>query len=241
MDKHFRVEQIVATPHPQAVVYVAAKNDYSETFIGKLPNISEEKAGEKLEEMLWKSKTRPHLGPYEHPQITFSVGGYPHNVAMQLRTHRVGITFDVQSQRYTGQRILKVVNGDLNFDDVFYLRSIGVYQNRQGRRFELTEPMRREKKEIIMATAKHYADYVGVFNEPEESARDILSQAIRQNFFVSMTARTLMHLILVRSAKDVQLECRNCIDKMLDHFDEWMPQTSILVREKFYIKGNLTP
>lgn len=241
MDDKFRVAKIVATPRPQAVTYTAAKNDYSEKFIDCLPEISESDAAEKLEKMLWKSKTRPHLGPYEHPAITFSAGYYPHNVAMQLRTHRVGITFDVQSQRYTGQRVLKVIEGELDFDEVFYIRPVGVYQNRQGRRFEMTEPMREEKREIILMTAKHYADYVGVFNEPEESARDILSQAIRQNFFMTATCRTLMHLILVRSAKDVQLECRDCIEKMLIHFDIWMPETAALVREKFYIKGNLTP
>ena len=241
IDEKFKVVKITSTPRPQALVYLAAKNDYSEKYIDSFSEISEWEAAEKLEKMLWRSKTRPHLGPYEHPQITFSCGYYPHNVAMQLRTHRVGITFDVQSQRYTGQRVIQVANGELDFDEVFYIRPAGTYQNRQGRRFTLTEHMREQKKELILTTARHYADYVELMDEPEESARDMLSQAIRQNFFVSMTCRTLMHLILVRSAKDVQLECRDCIEKMMVAFDEWMPETSKLVREKFAVKGNLTP
>ena len=571
MDKYFKVVKIAATPYPQRVVYAAAKNDYSEKFIDKLPDITEAEAGELLEKMLWKSKTRPHLGCYEQVAITFSIGGYPHSVAMQLRTHRVGITFDVQclagenlvtvkrakkgnkskkvtlaelyqkqqsgkklplirnlnedrgyfdyvpigevfrnsqrnlylvtledgkqlkcsmdhkiftdkgwsrledlavgdnvacngesyvhgmrtsisettlaarkfysdkewlsdqlksktpieiandlgcsyevvkkyaykfglswkirkdhnkgkklnlshftpeqidqrranalksikqahikvaeeghpsrklddddpnrvynwqkykredilkhhgnicvncgatenlhchhkvevnedislayeldnyeilcsschakehkclkvhfvkiksieflrtdvtydievnakhhnfvcegvvvhnSQRYTGKRIVKVVNGELKFEEVFYIRPVGTYQNRQGKRFYMTEEMREEKKAVILATAKHYAHYVNTFNEPEESARDVLSQAIRQNFFMSTSCRTLMHLILVRSAKDVQLECRNCIDQMMIHFANWMPATEKLTRDRFYVKGNLTP
>jgi thymidylate synthase (FAD) len=32
----------------------------------------------------------------EHPQITFAVGYYPHLVMQQARTHRVGVSFDVQ-------------------------------------------------------------------------------------------------------------------------------------------------
>ena len=38
---------------------------------------------------------------------------------MQLRTHRVGCTFDYQSMRYTGERIRKVARRELLPEDVF--------------------------------------------------------------------------------------------------------------------------
>ena len=55
---------------------------------------------------------RGHWGPLEHPAITFSCSGFVHNVIVQARTHRVGISFDVQSQRYTCKRVLKVASGE---------------------------------------------------------------------------------------------------------------------------------
>ena len=240
MDKHFKVNKIVATNRPQALVYAAASNDYSESFIGELPDISEEEAGKRLEKMLWKSKTRPHCGPYEHPQITFAVGGYPHDVAMQLRTHRVGITFDVQSQRYTGKRILQVVGGELDVRDVFYFSPPGTYQNRTGSRVEMSDYQINQKYEQAYRACRVYANDLET-GEPEEMARRSLPQGIRQNFYVSMTARTLMHLINVRSAKDVQLECRHCIEHMIEHFKIWMPSTAELTLARFYVKGQLSP
>lgn len=239
MDKHFRVEVVAKTPRPQCLVYSAAKNDYSETFIDKLPDLTEEAAGKELERMLWKSKTRPHLGPYEAPHITFAVGGYVHSVMVQLRTHRI-LSMDCQSSRYTGRRVCKVAYGELPFEEVFYIRPCGVYQNRHGDRCEITEEWREEKKQAMMVSIRQYAEDVAN-GEPKESARDMIPQGLRQNFYVTLNARALMHIINVRSAKDSQMEMRDLIDKMIGHFAVWMPETHLLVLDKFYIKGHLTP
>ncbi|MGL5194103.1 MAG: FAD-dependent thymidylate synthase, partial [Chroococcales cyanobacterium] len=39
---------------------------------------------------------RGHYGPIEHVGIVFNCGFFPHSVMQQIRTHRVGISFDVQ-------------------------------------------------------------------------------------------------------------------------------------------------
>lgn len=96
MDR-FRVEVIAKTPNPQQVIYAAMHQDYSENFVydekEKWP--AEEKCGEIIVKRLLAGN-RGHFGCIEHPQITFNCGFFPHSVMQQARTHRVGITFDVQ-------------------------------------------------------------------------------------------------------------------------------------------------
>ena len=95
-----RVEVISATPNPQQVMYAAMHQDYSENFVvderPQWPN--EEKAGELIVKRLLAGE-RGHYGPLEHPQIVLNCGFFPHSVMQQARTHRVGISFDVQSMR----------------------------------------------------------------------------------------------------------------------------------------------
>jgi thymidylate synthase (FAD) len=62
----------------------------------------------------------------------------------QVRTHRVGVSFDVQSFRYTGQRIVNVAEGKQDVEEVFYLRPVGNYTNRQGKRYFYSEEQRAE-------------------------------------------------------------------------------------------------
>lgn len=51
----------------------------------------------------------------------------------QARTHRVGVSFDVQSFRYTGNQFIDVLEGKKDIEDVFYLRPVGYYTDRQGK------------------------------------------------------------------------------------------------------------
>jgi len=44
------------------------------------------------------------------PRSCSTVGLVPHSVMQQARTHRVGVSFDVQSMRYTGDG-LSAANG----------------------------------------------------------------------------------------------------------------------------------
>ncbi|NET48784.1 MAG: thymidylate synthase (FAD), intein-containing, partial [Merismopedia sp. SIO2A8] len=96
MDR-FRIDVIAATPQPQQVIWAAMHQDYSEEFVvddrDRWPD--EAKAGELVIKHLLAGN-RGHYGPLEHPQITFNVGYFPHSMMQQVRTHRVGVSFDVQ-------------------------------------------------------------------------------------------------------------------------------------------------
>ena len=96
MDR-FRVEVISKTPNPQQVIYAALHQDYSDKFVcdDRENWPSEENCGEVVVKRLLAGD-RGHYGPLEHPQIVFNCGYFPHSVMQQARTHRVGISFDVQ-------------------------------------------------------------------------------------------------------------------------------------------------
>ena len=93
----FRVEVISQTPNPQQVVYAALHQDYTENFVFDERDSwpSEAECGEIIVKRLLAGD-RGHYGPLEHPQIIFNCGYFPHSVMQQARTHRVGVSFDVQ-------------------------------------------------------------------------------------------------------------------------------------------------
>ena len=100
LDKHLEVVKLQSYPIPEQVIWQAGKGDYSEVPIHKVEVPSSSKCGEWIVEQLL-ANDRGHWGPLEHPGITFSCSGFVHNVIVQARTHRIGTTWDVQSQRYT--------------------------------------------------------------------------------------------------------------------------------------------
>lgn len=240
MDK-FRIEVIKATPNPQQVMWLAMHQDYAEEFVwdqrDRAPD--EAKAGENVIKYLLAGE-RGHYGPLEHPQITFNVGFFPHSMMQQIRTHRVGVSFDVQSFRYTGKRILDVAEGKRNVEEVFYLRPVGDYTNRQGKRYSYTDGQRNADLEWCIEACKRYQQRI---NEglAEEHARGIIPFDARQHFVMSCNARSLMHLLDLRWKKDAQLEAQKFCELLFQHFQEWTPQLAAWYEETRAKKAKLSP
>lgn len=93
LDKRLETVVLQSYAIPEQVIYQAGKCDYSETPIHLQEIPTPDKCGKWIVDQLL-SNDKGHWGPLEHPGITFSVSGYVHNVAMQARTHRVGVSFD---------------------------------------------------------------------------------------------------------------------------------------------------
>jgi thymidylate synthase (FAD) len=182
MDPRFRVALIAATPNPQQCVYAGMHQDYSEGFVAAdaadWPD--ETKAGEICIKRLLAGE-RGHYGPLEHAQIVLNVGWFPHSVMQQARTHRVGVSFDVQSMRYTGERICRAARGELELEEVFYLRPVGDYSDRQGKKYAYTAEQRAIDLALCQAAAERYRDLLAA-GFAEEHARGILPFDYRQHF-----------------------------------------------------------
>lgn len=239
MDK-FRVELLNATANPQQLIWLAMHQDYSEGFVWegreKLP--SETKAGELVVKHLL-SGNRGHYGPLEHPQIVVNVGFFPHSMMQQIRTHR-HISMDVQSFRYSGHRIIDVTNGKRDIEEVFYLRPVGSYTNRQGKKYDYTKEQRQEDLDWCLEACKRYKQRIDD-GMAEEHARSIIPFDARQHFVLSANLRSLMHLLDLRWKKDAQLEAQKFCELLFAHFQSWTPEIASWYLENRAKKARLSP
>jgi thymidylate synthase (FAD) len=240
VDPLFTVEVISQTPNPQQTIYAAMHQDYAEEFVwserDEWPD--EEKAGELIIRNLLKGG-RGHFGPLEHPQIVLNCGFFPHSTMQQARTHRL-LSFDVQSFRYTGQRIVDVASGKVDAEEVFYLRPVDSYTDRQGKRYEYTQEHKDVDRTLICMLSQHYSERVDK-GFSEEHARGLIPFDVRQHWVVSANVRSLMHLLVIRGKPDAQLEIQQMCELMLPHFEAWCPQVYEWFVQNQWKKGRLSP
>lgn len=240
MDR-FTVEVIAQTPNPQQVIYAAMHQDYAESFVWDEREYfpAEEKCGEVIVKNLLAGN-RGHYGPLEHPQIVLNCGWFPHSTMQQIRTHRVGISFDVQSFRYTGSRIVDVVNGKRDVEDVFYLRAVGAYSDRQGKRYDYTPEQRRHDIEWCLEACRRYTERVQQ-GFSEEHARGLIPFDVRQHWVMSANVRSLMHLLDLRWKSDAQLEAQKLCEAIWPHFHAWVPAIAEWYEGNRLKKARLAP
>jgi thymidylate synthase (FAD) len=241
MDPRFRVELITATPHPQQCIYAAMHQDYSEGFVAadRADWPDEAKAGDICVKRLLAGE-RGHYGPLEHAQIVLNVGWFPHSVMQQARTHRVGVSFDVQSMRYTGDRICRAARGELELEEVFYLRPAGSYSDRQGKKYTYSEEQRAKDLQLCSAAAERYAEMLEA-GFAEEHARGILPFDYRQHFVVSFSLRAFLHFMDLRAKLDAQEEIRVLCDLLWPHFVSWAPEIAAWYEKSRLHKARLAP
>lgn len=258
VDPLFRVEVVSATPNPQQAIWAAMHQDYSEGFVydSRESWPDERRAGEICVKRLLAGE-RGHYGPLEHAQIVFNAGWYPHSVMQQARTHRVGVSFDVQSGRYTGDRIVKYAStykGDCvqdyrsspdapivkDLERLYYLRQPGRYDDRQGHKYEYTPEQRWSDLEYCYYNTIEYVKGINQ-GRSEEHARAKLCFDFRQHFVVSFSLRALLHFLDLRGKPDAQLEIRQLCGLIYPHLEAWAPEFAAWYSEARLGKGRLAP
>ncbi|MEB3241162.1 MAG: FAD-dependent thymidylate synthase [Synechococcus sp.] len=240
MDR-FRVDRIAATPNPQQCIYAAMHQDYSEGYVmaDRADWPDETRAGEICVKRLLSGE-RGHYGPLEHAQIVLNVGWFPHSVMQQARTHRVGVSFDVQSMRYTGERIVRAARGELELEEVFYLRPVGLYSDRQGKKYDYSAAERAKDLAHCQGAAERYAEMLEA-GFAEEHARGILPFDYRQHFVVSFSLRAFLHFMDLRAKLDAQEEIRRLCDLMWPHMLGWAPEIAAWYEKTRLHKARLAP
>ena len=144
------------------------------------------------------------------------------------------------SFRYTGSRIIDVVEGKKDIEDVFYLRPVGNYTNRQGKRYLYSEAQRQQDLEWCLEACKLYQKRISE-GLSEEHARSLIPFDARQHFVMSCNARSLMHLLDLRWKKDAQLEAQKFCELLYLRFEEWMPHVAHWYEENRAKKARLSP
>ena len=240
LDNNMKVVMLRHTPLPQTLVWQGGKNDYSEVPIHTVMPPGETECGKWVIEQLLANE-RGHWGPLEHPAISFDCVGFVHNVIVQARTHRVGVSFDVQSQRYTGRRVLRVAKGELNPREVFYVRPAGLYLDRKGHKYEWTQEDYERELQFCVEASERYAEGYEQRGMAEEHLRDYLPQNIRQNFVVSWNLRSVLHFLDLRAKLDAQVEIQALCEGMVPAIKAWVPEIFSYYEEKRLHKARLSP
>lgn len=174
----------------------------------------------------------------EHASLTLAIQA-DHNTIMQLRTHRLG-SFDVQSMRYTGSRIEKVASGELQPEEVFYVRPPGNYRDRQGDPYAWTQEQVDECLAIALSSAMDYTRLreQGV---SEEHARGVLITSYFQNAVVTFNARGWLHLLDIRLKADAQWEMRCLMEMVEREVQRWIPEIHAWWAQNRRGKARLAP
>lgn len=144
------------------------------------------------------------------------------------------------SMRYTGDRIRRAANGELELEEVFYLRPVGPYSDRQGKKYIYDEGQRAIDLELCRAAAARYRDLLDA-GFAEEHARGILPFDYRQHFVVSFTLRAFLHFLDLRAKLDAQQEIRELCDLMWPHLQQWVPEFADWYEKSRLHKARLAP
>lgn len=237
----FKVTVIRATPNPQQCVYQALHRCYSalptDEDIDKIPK--EKAAGEIAVRRLLKGD-RGHYSCLEHPQISFACDNFPHSVMQQASRHRIGVAFSAQSFRYTSALLIAAAKGIRDVEEVMYLRPVGEYLSRNGKKYEYSQEKRNSDLSWGRAALLQYHRDL-LEGMPEEQARGKLPFDYRQHFMVSFNLRSLMHFLDLRSKKDAQLEIQQLCELIMPHFETWTPDFAQWYKENRYGKARLAP
>jgi thymidylate synthase (FAD) len=142
--------------------------------------------------------------------------------------------------RYTGQRIVNVAEGKQDVEEVFYLRPVGNYTNRQGKRYFYSEEQRAEDMKWCLEACHHYKKRIEE-GLSEEHARGLIPFDARQHFVLSCNMRSLMHLLDLRWKKDAQLEAQKFCELLFVHFEKWAPDVAQWYKENRAQRAKLSP
>ncbi len=195
----------------------------------------------------WKPKRKPAgnilkahpvkviAAEYLGMQMTYDleVAGSWHNfVANGVVVHN--------SFRYTGTRITDILSGKRELEDVFYLRPVGDYTNRQGKKYYYSPEQRQADLDWCLAACQRYGEHIAA-GMAEEQARSIIPFDVRQHFVMSCNVRSLMHLLDLRWKKDAQLEAQQFAELLFAQFEQWVPAIAQWYRQTRAQKAKLSP
>lgn len=241
-DPHFRTILLDKSSSPNLLCYLGMHQCYSEvdvyTQVDELLALGERELGERLVRNCIKFG---HWSVAEHVKMTFNVCKFPHSVISQLARHRI-ISPSVQSGRYTSLRISHLLKDrdDSVLEEIFYLRPVGHYLDREGHKYFYSEEERAYDIDYLWLAVEHYTTKLNRGHAPEH-ARDLLPYSIRQSFVVTMNARAIMHVLDLRLPKDSQIEIRTMAQMMFEEFEQWMPEVADYYKQKRYGKNKLSP
>jgi thymidylate synthase (FAD) len=245
------VTLLEATEDPEDLICKAARNDYSDEFVGgqsleeTMADIDGDTIDEKKATLIGHLLSHGHFGPFEHAQATFAVEGVSRSCMAQITRHR-HVSFDVQSMRYVSFDEVDpeaVREGELVVTPPSATDPDWIGRNQKKSDISETEFEKRTEifKDTIEQAVESYQELLEL-GMPPEDARFVLPIGTKVNIVMSMNARMLMHVADMRAAADAQWEIRGMTEEMLDLAADWCPKTfEYYEREMKGRKNRLAP
>ena len=196
-----KIKLLSATPQPERLVYLCARQSRYPEGIAKIPK--SEISAPQIKRLILQLLAWGHFGPFEHPHFTFSIWEVSRAFTHQLVRHRMA-TYDQQSLRYLDKT------------------KTGPYK------IVIPETIRPELKgEFLDFGAKAFSFYGKLIKKgiPPEDARFVLPIGTETAITMTMNARSIMHFLLMRLDKSAQWEIRECAEEILKIMKKQMPIT----------------
>lgn len=170
-----------------------------------------------------------HGSPFEHTFFTFHMK-HPILVARQIIRHRIGISFNEVSGRYT------------ELKDQFYIPTVWRAQDTKNKQGSVVADLPHHQFTAIvhennLMTMEYYHKLLdgGV---AKEMARMVLPVNLYTEWYMTLNSRSLMHFIGLRSDNHAQFETRQYSHAMACLFKQKMPWTFDALESSLRAKTN---
>lgn len=193
------------------------------------------------EAIITKQLKPGHYGVLSPAYFTFHVEGVPHDTAMQWVRHQ-GLDHQVQSGRYTGERILDLAysENDVKVEDLFYHQPPGTYKTKVGGIYTVTEGHVEAFYNRAYLSSIHYANVIAS-GMPQDVARRSLIQGFRQNHTLTGNLQAFYHAFDQRGLSDTQWEARELAIMMLELLDQKIPKINAWYKSNRFGRNRLSP
>jgi thymidylate synthase (FAD) len=198
---------------PLEKLYAAFRTCYSaDTPIEIWQKIEAEKIShEKIREFIGERLKTGHASPLEQVVFWFAIAGVSRSLSHQFVRHRIGISFEQQSQRYVRFKEEKLA-------------------------FVMPESWTRagldaEYAELLEHTSQLYARALKA-GIPAEDARFVLPNAAPTNFHVMVNFAEMLHICDLRLCVRAQWEIRRMVAMMRAEIKRVLPEIAVFLQPK---------
>jgi thymidylate synthase (FAD) len=184
-----QVTLISSSEDPLRSLYMAYRTCYSQlTPQQVLARIDDERIGrEQMQAFIEERLKTGHASPLEQVWFEFAISGVSRAFSHQFVRHRVGISFEQQSQRYVTYK-----GGDFPYTVPETVRKAGL----------------QEKMDALFDQVGELYEEMVAAGVPAEDARFLLPNATNTNFKVTVNFQSLLHICDLRLCTRAQWEFR---------------------------------
>jgi thymidylate synthase (FAD) len=198
---------------PLEKLYAAFRTCYSsDTPIEIWEKIETEKISrEKIREFIGERLKTGHASPLEQVVFWFAIAGVSRSLSHQFVRHRIGISFEQQSQRYVK----------------FKQDKLAFVMPESWKRAQLDD----EFAELLAKTSELYAKALKA-GIPAEDARFVLPNAAPTNFHVMVNFAEMLHICDLRLCVRAQWEIRRMVALMRAEIKRVLPEIAVFLQPK---------